>query len=183
MFSLGFKLKGGVYTMPIKNSRLTICDPFLLNENTVNLAVADFLISKGFTSVEHLLGTAHGVDVIGKKNDTTIYVESKGSRPNIHDDDIVFDTGQIKTHAYMQVCKLMEYYNSGNQNKILVLANPDIPRIRTRVEKVRKSIEVLEFTQFWVQEDLTVKVEYPKASRKILKKLNLIDYRKDLTFN
>lgn len=76
----------------------------------------------------------------------------------MHDTETVFDTGQIKTHAYMQVYKLMEYANLDNQNKIFVLANPDIPRIRARIEK-------LGFIQFWVQGDWTIKVEYVKESQ------------------
>lgn len=160
--------------MPIKNSKLTTRDPFVMSEDTVNLAVAEFLISKGFTSVKYLKGTARGVDVIGEKNGTTIYVESKGSHANSHDADTIFDTGQIKTHAYMQVGKLMEYLNSDNQDQILVLANPDIPRIRTRIEKIEKSLEMLGFIQIWIQEDLTVRMEYPENTQQLLVTLNLV---------
>jgi len=160
--------------MPIKNRELTIKDPFVMNQDTVSRAVAEHLNSKGFTSVDYILGTTHGVDVTGEKNGTTIYVESKGSHAKSHDADTVFDTGQLKTHAYMQVCKLMEYANSGVQNKLLVLANPDIPRIRTRIGEIDKSLDALGFIQFWVQEDLTVKVEYPENLQRLVE-LNLID--------
>jgi len=157
--------------MPIKNIALKIKDPFVMNEDTVNVAVAEFLISKKFSSVEYLSGNKHGVDVIGKKNGTTIYIESKGSHANAHDIDIVFDSNQIKTHTYMQISKLMEYANSFNENVLLVLANPDIPRIRSRVEKVRISLDKLGFIQFWVQEDMTVEVEGGHSQQELINTL------------
>lgn len=53
--------------MPIKNSKLTVRDPFVMNGDTVNQAVAKFLKANGFSTVEYLKGSAHGGDVIGVK--------------------------------------------------------------------------------------------------------------------
>lgn len=124
--------------MPIRNSTLQTTNLFIMNEDTVNEAVWNFIKAAGFHCPNFLTGNKIGVDVEGEKDGWRIYVESKGSHANKHDLDTVFDSGQIKTHTYMQIGKLMEYQTTGNENSLYVMANPDIPRIRNRVDKVMK---------------------------------------------
>lgn len=97
----------------------------------------------------------------GTKLGWMIYVESKGSHANNHDSNTVFGQGQIKIHTYNQIGKLMEYKNIGNEKSLYVMANPDIPRIRNRVQKVVDSLNNLQFIRFWIQENKSIIIEYP----------------------
>ncbi|MGM0898315.1 MAG: hypothetical protein ACQEV0_10455 [Bacillota bacterium] len=160
--------------MPTSNSSLLIKDPFVMNEDTVNEAVWNFIKTAGFHCPDFLTGNRAGVDVEGKKGGWRIYIESKGSHANAHDLDTVFDSGQIKTHTYMQIGKLMEYQTIGDENSLYVMANPDIPRIRNRVDKVMKSINYAGFVRFWIREDGRVEVDYPIQVEKALMEVGLI---------
>ncbi|MCA1063722.1 hypothetical protein QTG56_11150 [Rossellomorea sp. AcN35-11] len=66
--------------MPIKNSSQKNPDSFVMNEDTVNIAVAEYLASKGFKCDKPLKGRQIGVDVKAWKGEYTILVESKGSQ-------------------------------------------------------------------------------------------------------
>ena len=66
--------------MPISNSILRNPDPFIMNEDTVNIAIADFLKSKGFDCEVPLTGRQQGIDVKASKGSIEIFVESKGSQ-------------------------------------------------------------------------------------------------------
>ncbi|MDL4842479.1 hypothetical protein [Aquibacillus rhizosphaerae] len=160
--------------MPKLNSKLLVSDPFLMNEDEVNIAVANHLQALGFENVSYLHGNATGIDVKGYKDTWKIYVESKGSHANKHNKDIVFDTNQIKTHTYMQVCKLMEYDSLNQRNTLLAMANPDIPRIRERVQKIIKSIDSMRFIRLWVQQNGSVKVDFCEELREDLEKIGLL---------
>jgi len=161
--------------MPKLLSKMLIPDPFVMNEDTVNLAVWKLLNEKGFDCPSPLTGKQKGIDVEGKKSGWKIYVESKGSHGNEHNNDTVFGQGQIKVHTYNQIGKLMEYKNSNEEKSIYVLANPDIPRIRTRVQKVVNSLDILGFIRFWVQKDQSIKIEFPKHLEEELLILGLVD--------
>ncbi len=160
--------------MPETNSKFKNPDPFVMNEDQVNVAVANFLKESGFEDVKYLSGNKTGVDVSGSKNEWIILVESKGSQANKHKKETVFDTNQLKTHTYMQICKLMEYESEQNPNVVLALANPDIPRIRRRVEKVKNSLEKLNLIQIWVQKDSSVIIEAPSSQISMLRNLGLM---------
>ena len=149
-------------------------DAFVMNEDTVNIAVWNYLNSIGCTCDKPLKGRERGVDVKGEINGWKIYVESKGSHANHADNDTVFRQGQIKDHTYNQIGKLMEYQTENVENRLFVMANPDIFRIKKRVNCVIKSINQLGFIQFWIQEDMTVKVEYPEHMKDTLIRLGLI---------
>lgn len=145
-----------------------------MNEDTVNEAVWNFINAAGFRCPDFLTGNKTGVDVEGEKDGWRIYVESKGSHANAHDLDTVFDSGQIKTHTYMQIGKLMEYQTIGTEKSLYVMANPDILRIRNRVDKVMKSINFAGFIRFWIREDGNVEVDYPLQAERTLLELGLI---------
>ncbi|QGM30150.1 hypothetical protein GI482_07070 [Bacillus sp. N3536] len=154
--------------MPKSNNTLRTPDPFIMNEDTVNIAIANFLITKGFVTDNPLKGKQRGIDVKAKKDCVEIFVESKGSQKNGLTTDEVFDHGQIVNHIARQLHTLMKYASEhGTENKIYVLANPDLLRIRSEYEKVEKMIRKMEFVAMWVKKDLSIKVEGPD---------NLIDY-------
>lgn len=162
--------------MPKLLSNMRIPDPFAMNEDTVNLSVWELLKDKGFDCPAPLSGKQKGIDVEGERLSWNIYVESKGSHGNEHNRDTVFDEGQIKVRTYNQIGKLMEYQTLGNEKRLYFLANPDIPRIRSRVSKVVNSLDVLGFIRFWVQEDKSIKIEFPKNVEEDLRFLGYIKY-------
>lgn len=160
--------------MPTSNSKMVSKDPFIMNEDTVNEAVWNFLKATGFHCPNFLTGNQMGIDVEGEKDGWRIFVESKGSQANTHGFDTVFDSGQIKTHTYMQIGKLMEYQTIANENSLFVMANPDIPRIRNRVNKVIASLNYAGFIRFWIQEDGNVKIDAPIQVKDKLIEIDLI---------
>lgn len=146
--------------MPIKNSTQKNPDSFVMNEDTVNMAVAEYLTSKGFICDKPLKGRQIGVDVKACKKGWTILVESKGSQKNGAEEDEVFDHGQIVNHLARQIHTLIKYANEYDHDKTLfVLANPDIVRIRKEYLRVNKMIEMMGFACMWVQEDNSIVVE------------------------
>ncbi|TFD97064.1 hypothetical protein [Jeotgalibacillus sp. R-1-5s-1] len=161
--------------MPKPLSKMKVPDPFLMNEDTVNFSVWRFLNENEFVCPHPLTGRERGIDVQGEKDGWKIYIESKGSHANNHDVDTVFGQGQIKVHTYNQIGKLMEYKNVHSEKSIFVMANPDIPRIRKRVQKVDKSLDALGFIRFWVQNDQSIKLEYPNHMKEQLLHLGLIE--------
>ncbi|WP_376837175.1 hypothetical protein [Bhargavaea ullalensis] len=143
-------------------------DRFLMDEDTVNVAVAEYLISRRFQCEAPLVGRQHGVDVKARKGSLEVFVESKGSRKNGAEADIVFDHAQIVTHLAKQIHTLMKYATEHGPRQIYVLANPDIDRIRNEYEKVAQMVEKLGFVCMWVQEDRSIKVEGPEEMRGVL---------------
>ena len=146
--------------MPISNSILRNPDPFIMNEDTVNIAIADFLKSKGFDCEDPLTGRQQGIDVKARKGNIEIFVESKGSQKNEATNDEVFTHGQIVNHIARQIHTLMKYATQyGEENNIYVLANPDIQRIKSEYHRVDKMVEKMQFVCMWVQQDQSVIVE------------------------
>jgi|SRR5690625_742324 len=161
--------------MPISNSRLKNPDPFIMNEDTVNVAIANYLTSKGFDCEPPLTGRQQGVDVKATKDDIQIYVESKGSQKNGATGDEVFTHGQIVNHLARQLHTLMKYATQyGKENNIYVLANPDIQRIRSEYLRVGSMVEKLQFVCMWVQQDQSVIVECPLVLKDLLINLDLM---------
>ena len=161
--------------MPISNNSLRNPDSFIMNEDTVNVSVFNYLTSRGAICEKALVGRERGVDVKAKIMDFSILVESKGSQRNYLENDMVFDHGQIVNHFARQMHTLMKYANDNDDDKTLyVLANPDIVRIRNEVDKVKNSIDKLQFICFWVQEDQNILIECNENLKTILETLNLI---------
>ncbi len=153
--------------MPIENNRLYPPDPFVMNEDEVNMHVANYLKSKGFYDVKYLTGKSRGVDVHGKKDCIEVFVESKGSHANHHGKDIVLDNNHLWDHLCKQICKLIEYRDKYNDKKIiLIAANPDIPRIRRNIGKIEKSIEDLNIVRMWIKENGDVILNIPQLLKK-----------------
>jgi hypothetical protein len=161
--------------MPISNSTLRNPDPFIMNEDTVNVAIADFLKSKGFECEVPLTGRQRGIDVKARKDSIEIFVESKGSQKNGATNDEVFTHGQIVNHIARQIHTLMKYANQyGGENNIYVLANPDIQRIKSEYCRIDKMVEKMQFVCMWVQPDQSVVVESPESLRDLLINLKLL---------
>ncbi|WP_040226842.1 hypothetical protein [Bhargavaea cecembensis] len=154
--------------MPKINSKMRVPDPFVMNEDTVNIVVADFLIGRGFECETPLSGRQPGIDVKARKDSLEVFVESKGSQKNGASADEVFDGAQIVNHLARQIHTLMKYATKHGDGHLYVLANPDIERIRNEYAKVKKTVEKLRFVCMWVQEDRTVQVEGPEEMEGLL---------------
>ncbi len=161
--------------MPVSNSKLRKPDTFIMNEDTVNIAIAEFLKAKGFDCDIPLTGRQHGVDVKARKGNIQVFVESKGSQKNGISNDEVFSHGQIVNHLARQVHTLMKYATQyDGVDNIYVLANPDIQRIRDEYHRIEKMVEKMQFICMWVQQDSNVVVESPVRLNEMLRDLNLL---------
>jgi hypothetical protein len=59
---------------------------------------------------------------------------------------------------------MLRLYERIDKHTILVIANPDISRIRLQVERVTKALSDLKIAKLWVQKDKeSVTVEYPHS--------------------
>jgi hypothetical protein len=152
--------------LPKKITDFAVQDPFVMNENTVNKLVADYLTNSGFQDVKFLLNKQRGIDVYGRNNDLEVYVESKGSHGNDHGKDKVFDNNQLWDHLCKQIGKIMEYRTSFHFEKsIFVAANPNIPRIKKQMKKITSSLDELNIYRFWVNHDGSIVVEGPQTDK------------------
>ncbi|MFP3471292.1 hypothetical protein R0J90_14725, partial [Micrococcus sp. SIMBA_144] len=89
-----------------------------------------------------LTGRQHGVDVKARKGGVNLFVESKGSQKNSASNNEVFTHGQIVNHIARQIHTLMKYATeTGEQNNIFVLSNPDIQRIKNEYHRVDKMVQ------------------------------------------
>ncbi|MEB3104103.1 hypothetical protein [Ferviditalea candida] len=163
--------------MPVLHKNIREPDPFWLDEDKVNDCVATFLHQKRFLITSHLAGNEKGDDVSGERDGWKVCIESKGSLSNWHlGTGKVFDSTQIFNHLCKQVVQLMQLKEENNSaNVIYVMANPDISRIRKRVHRIKTSLDMLGFVQFWVQEDEKVIVECPEHLKNLLRSLDLIN--------
>lgn len=76
-------------------------------------------------------------------------------------EDTVFDSAQIPIHLAEQIQLLLKLYQRIDDHSILVMANPDIPRIRQQAEIVSKALNHLLIIQFWVQLNGSVQLLFP----------------------
>ncbi|WP_339236280.1 hypothetical protein MKX40_22330 [Paenibacillus sp. FSL R5-0517] len=148
-------------------------DPFIMDENTVNLAVSSYFENKGVDVKNVAKNKERGFDVYGEKNGYSLIVESKGSLGN-NQCTYVFGTGQLKNHLSAQIFCLMKHYEYSSGKTILIMANPDIPRIRNMINEVSLSLDELEFVRFWVNSQQIVQVECPDELTDLLERLGLM---------
>lgn len=148
-------------------------DPFMMNENDVNNAVAIFFKQSGVKVQKLAINTQTGIDVLGTKDGYTLIVESKGSMAN-KQNEYVFGNGQIKKHVGVQLYYLIKQFQSSTNKTLLILANPDIPRIRNCIDDISRTIEILGFIKMWVKEDKSAYIESPEIHMATIEKLGLL---------
>ncbi|MDP9676944.1 CRISPR/Cas system-associated exonuclease Cas4 (RecB family) [Paenibacillus jamilae] len=144
-----------------------------MTENEVNIAVASFLKGKKANILRIAVDREQGFDVHAEILGYSLIVESKGSMKN-NQNDTVFDSGQLKTHAGAQVLYLMKQFEYSSEKTILIMANPNIPRIRKVIDDISLAINNLKFIRFWVNPGNKVEVEYPDELAGVIKKLGLV---------
>lgn len=148
-------------------------DPFVMDENTVNSAISSYFASKMVEVKSVAKDKQRGFDVYGEKNGYSLIVESKGSLGN-NQCTHVFGTGQLKDHLSAQIFYLMKQYEYKSDKTILIMANPDIPRIRNMINEISLSLDELKFIRFWINANKQVRVECPDDLAELLKYLDLI---------
>ncbi|MNI21158.1 hypothetical protein D3C73_746650 [compost metagenome] len=147
-------------------------DPFMMNENEVNAAVAHFLMSKDVDIKKVAVDKEKGYDVYGIKGGYSIIVESKGMMAN-NQNEYVFGHGQIKSHLGDQILYVLKQYEYSSENTLIMLANPNIPRIKDRLNGVSLALDRLGIIRLWVSEDKSVEIECPAEVLQVLNLLKL----------
>jgi len=145
----------------------------MMNENKVNASIALFLKSKGVDVKKVSVDKEKGYDVYGFKNGYSIIVESKGMMAN-NQNEFVFGHGQIKSHLGDQILYILKQYEYSSDKTLLMIANPDIPRIKTRISEVTLALDKLGIIRLWVKEDMSLEVEYPQEMYHLLSSIELI---------
>jgi hypothetical protein len=155
--------------VPEKNSHLTTPDPIIMNKDLCESIVYDFLIKKGFQF--KAVDTRNDADLCALKSGCKLLVETRGNQAKTHNADTVFDSAQLSIQLAEQVQVLLKLFDP--ERSILVLANPDIPRIRKQVSSIYKALEHLKIVCFWVHPNRTIEVQYPTHLSENMKLLDL----------
>jgi hypothetical protein len=145
--------------MPIHNNKLKDPDPFIMKKEYVNQCIVAFLETNGFDV--SLMGPRDDIDIIAVRDQMTFYIESRGNQAAMHTGDKLFDSSQLDIHLSEQVTTLMKNYSDINNEKRLVIANPNIPRLKKRVARIEDALNKLGIIRIWVNEDKSVLVEGP----------------------
>ncbi|MZQ80687.1 hypothetical protein GQF01_00770 [Paenibacillus sp. 5J-6] len=155
--------------MPEKNSHLTTPDPIVMNKDVCESIVYDFLKEKGFQF--KAVDSRNDADLCALKSGYKLLVETRGNQAKAHNADTVFDSAQLSIHLAEQVQVLLKLFDP--ERSILVLANPDIPRIQKQVASIYKALEHLKIVCFWVQPNGTIRVQYPTILSEYMRLLDL----------
>ncbi|MGQ7890621.1 hypothetical protein [Paenibacillus sp. WC2504] len=156
--------------MPSINSQLNKPDPFIINKNQCEDIIHSYLQERGF--VLKVVDSRNDADLHAVKLGRKLFIESRGNQAMGHDINTVFDSTQIGIHLAEQIQLMLKLYESIDEHTILVIANPDIPRIRQQVERISKALSDLKIASLWVQKDKkNVIVEYPHILTEPMKQL------------
>jgi hypothetical protein len=147
--------------MPEINSHLKNPDPMIMNKNQCEAIVRKYLEEKDFQF--KTVDTKNGVDLIASKLGWKLFIETRGNQAMKHPADKVFDSTQISIHLAEQIQLLLKIYQKLDNHSILVMANPEIPRIKLQVELVLKALNTLNIVQLWVHKDSTITIKYPEV--------------------
>lgn len=155
--------------MPVNQSRLTNQDPIVMNKKKCEERIIKFLTEHGFELVSH--GTRNEPDIVASKLGWRIAVEVRGNQAISHDAKTVFDTTQLNVHFAEQIYDVMRAYNGTGSRTLHVIANPDIPRIRTIDANVSKALNDFNVVRFWLSDsgiDFTIPLEVKMLANELL---------------
>lgn len=144
--------------MPIKNSQQNNPDRFALNQEEVTDIILNYLTKQGEIKK---LKSIPGIDIKAKINNKYIIVKSRGSQAMSHDANTVFDGSQIRIHVAEQVEKIMRVQQELAGENLYIIANPDIPRIRTIVDQISIGLDKLSIIRLWVKPTGVSDIEIP----------------------
>lgn len=158
--------------MPSINSQLNNPDPFIISKNQCEDIIYSYLQEQGFDF--KVVDSRNDADLHAVKLGRKLLIEARGNQAMGHDINTVFDSTQIGIHLAEQIQLMLKLYESIDENTILVIANPDIPRIRLQVGRITKALSDLKIAKLWVQKDKeSVTVEYPHSLSGHMKSLGL----------
>jgi hypothetical protein len=143
--------------MPIHNNKLKVPDPFIMKKEDVNQCIVAFLETNGFDV--SLMGQRDEIDIIAVRDNMKFYIESRGNQATMHTGDKLFDSSQLDIHLSEQVTTLMKNYSEMNNEKWLVIANPNIPRLKNRIARIEEALDKLGIIRIWVNDDKSLFVE------------------------
>jgi len=154
------------------NSHLTKRDPVILTSTEVNDLIAKSLQKHGFFVKR--ASRDQEADIRAIKGEYELIIESRGNQAKKNQGtDMVFESSQLDIHLSEHVTQIMRFQQSISTEKtpIYIMANPYIPRIRERVEKITSGLDKLEICRFWVNDLAGMVLEGPEDVRQILKSL------------
>jgi len=127
----------------------------MLTENDVIDFLVLYLKNNGYT-IEHISYTnQRGDDIVAKKEDKYLYIESKGqtsSDPKSKRYNLGFDSAQKKIHVAEAILKAMET-KCKHPNENVGIAFPDDNRHRTVITNIFSLLKKLDIIVFFVNED------------------------------
>lgn len=134
----------------------------MLDENEIVDAVCNYLVAKGYTIIERLRTTQHGIDITAKQSSETgrLLIEAKGGTSTrlgsarfgrSYDTSQVFD--RVAKGLYTAAKMRCEHWK--NNDKV-ALAFPDTDTFRKYVDPISPVLKKLEISVFVVSPDKRV---------------------------
>ncbi|MGD6961528.1 hypothetical protein ACQCVB_04920 [Fictibacillus phosphorivorans] len=102
------------------------------------------------------------MDVRAVKGQIELFFESRGNQAlKNKGTDIVFDSSQIDIHLSEHISQIMKFQQSISSpyEKIFIMANPFIPRIIDRVNKLNKGLNKLGISRCWINKENKITFE------------------------
>ncbi|WP_137790042.1 hypothetical protein [Bacillus sp. E(2018)] len=126
-----------------------ISDAFVMNKAEVVKAVEAYLLREGYET--ETCYELDGVDLTATNEYHTLLIAVQGNLSEL--------TGyQEQDDFYMQFVSLLKSHEK-NPAKTLVLAHPDTPIYREKVNTIKHALDDLGMVRFWVKEDRTIEWE------------------------
>lgn len=130
----------------------------MLTENNIIELVCRYLEDDGYKINQSLKTTQRGIDIIAFKDGITWKIEAKGATSSKEKSNRYgkgFDKNQVKTHvsvALYAISKLITLDDDRNNN-CYGLALPFDEKHKLIISEIKKVLELIGITIFWVKED------------------------------
>tara|TARA_Y100000588_G_scaffold384357_1_gene475471 strand:+ start:563 stop:973 length:411 start_codon:yes stop_codon:yes gene_type:complete len=132
----------------------------MLTENQVVKHVCDHLVSRGYTIDQSLHTDERGYDIIAHKDEKKLIIEAKGatsSKPGTSRYGKEFNRNQVKTHVSVALYAMAKVLNSNPKYDIGIALPYNKQHIEV-VGEIKRALEILSITIFWVKENGVVEV-------------------------
>lgn len=131
----------------------------MLTESQVIGAVCKHLTIEGWTVESTCAETERGVDIVASLGKKRLAVEAKGetsSKSHTNRHGKPFNSGQVNAHVSRALFAAAKQFGSGSSSAI---ALPRNALHLKSVSQIRNALERLNVEVFWVDADLTVRLE------------------------
>lgn len=128
----------------------------MLTENDVVNYACDYLVNIGYTIVQQLHTSEHGVDIIAQRDGIRCLIEAKGetsASEHTRRYGLAFSRNQVITHvakALYAITRLMN--NTTDKSTIYGMAFPDNIHHIEAVNAIRNALDKLDIKILWVDE-------------------------------